>query len=136
MKIHEIFWENRLKFEEQYKIIKNWGMISIGQVKLSNFPAKFCAFGPKMKKILKKFKKMFRFLIKISMEKWLFSQFFNYIFLGFLPPLRKYIPLEDNTRFLQQFFRFRGGGTFRRPPPSRRHWLSQTPFNDHHSALH
>ena len=32
----------------------------------------------------------------------------------------KVLPLEDNTRFLQQFFRFRGG-TFPLCPPSLRH---------------
>ena len=34
--------------------------------------------------------------------------------------LRKHIPLEDNTRFLQQFFRFRGeghSGVLPPPPP-------------------
>ena len=36
-------------------------MISIAPVKLSNMPAKPCAFGPKMKRILKIFKKILRF---------------------------------------------------------------------------
>ena len=36
-------------------------MISIAQVKLSNLPAKPCAFGPTMKRILKIFKKIVRF---------------------------------------------------------------------------
>ena len=36
-------------------------MFSIGQVKLSKMPAKPCAFGPKMKRILKIFKKILRF---------------------------------------------------------------------------
>ena len=36
-------------------------MISIGQVKLSKVPAKLVAFGPKMKRILKSFKKILRF---------------------------------------------------------------------------
>ena len=61
MKIHEIFGENRLKFVEKCKIIKNSGMSSIGQVKLSKLPAKICAFGPQMKEVLKKFKKILRF---------------------------------------------------------------------------
>ena len=43
-------------------------MIPIAQVKLSNGPAKLCAFGPKIKRILKIFKKILIFLIKISME--------------------------------------------------------------------
>ena len=36
-------------------------MVSIGQVKLSKVPAKLGAFGPKMKRILKIFKKILRF---------------------------------------------------------------------------
>ena len=41
---------------------------------------------------------------------------FTKYFLGFLTPLRYYIPLEDNTRFLLQFFRFRGGESSPLPP--------------------
>ena len=52
-------------------------MISIGQLKLRNVPAKLFAFGPKMKRILENFKKILSFLIKISMENGLFSHFFT-----------------------------------------------------------
>ena len=53
-----------------------------------------------------------------SKSLWKIDFFHNFLLniFGFLTPLRKYRPLEDKTRFLQQFFRFRGGGTFRRPP--------------------
>ena len=61
MKIFEFCGENRLEFVEKWKIIKILGMISIGQVKVSNLPAKLCAFGPKEKKILKTFNKILRF---------------------------------------------------------------------------
>ena len=100
-------------------------MISIGQVKLSNLPAKLSAFGPKTKRILKIFKKTLRFLDQNLYWKLIFFRILYEIFLEVLTPLKKYIPLEDNTRFLQQFFRFRVGGTFRRPPSRRYWWPSQ-----------
>ena len=62
MKILQIIGENRMEFVEKCNIVKICGMISIGQVKVSNTPAKPCAFGPKVKKILKDFKKTLRFL--------------------------------------------------------------------------
>ena len=92
-------------------------MISIEQAKLSNLPAKLCVFGPKMKIFLKIFMKILRFFDQNLYGKFTFFTIFYLIFLGFLTPLRKYIPLEDTTRFLQQFFLFLGGGTFRRSPP-------------------
>ena len=55
------FGENRLEFREKSKFIEIWWMISIAQVKISNLPAKLCPFGPKMKRILKIFKKILRF---------------------------------------------------------------------------
>ena len=78
------------------------------QRKLRNLCGKFCAFRPKLKKIL-------RFFDQNLSQKLTLN--FLLIFLGVLPLLRKYMPLEDNTGFLQQFFRFRGRDTFRRPPP-------------------
>ena len=67
---------------------------------------------------LKNFKKIMRFFDQNLYGKFTFFTIFYLIFIGFLTPLRKYRPLEDNTRFLQQFFRFPGGGTFRRSPSS------------------
>ena len=57
-------------------------MISIGQINLSNLPAKFCAVGPKMKKFWKFSRKFWDLLIKISMENWLIHIFSKY-FLDF-----------------------------------------------------
>ena len=114
MKILQNLGEDRLEFVEKFNIIKIWRIIPIEQRILRKLRAMFCAIGPKMKKIFKFFKQN---LWKIEIV----HNLFYYIFLGFLHPLRRYIPLEDNTSFLQQFFRFRGGGTFRRfPSPSRR----------------
>ena len=92
-------------------------MISIAQVKLSNLPAKLCAFGPKMKSFLKIFKIILSFFDQNLYGKLTFFTIFYLISLGFLAPLRKYRPLDDNTRFLQQFFRFRGGGERSGVPP-------------------
>ena len=50
-------------------------MISIEQVKLSKVPAKLGAFGPKMKRILKIFKKILRFFDQNLYGKLTFSQF-------------------------------------------------------------
>ena len=95
-------------------LIKIWGRISTWQLNLSNLPEKACAFGPKMKRILKGFKKSLRYLIKISIENGPFPQFFSKYFLDFwLPPK---VQLVGTTRFLQQFFRFRGGGVPASPP--------------------
>ena len=59
MKILEIFGENRLQFVGKCKIINMWRMNSIEKVKVSNVPAKLCAFGPKPKKIWKNFQENF-----------------------------------------------------------------------------
>ena len=64
-----------------------------------------------------KFQESFEIFDENLHGKLTFFTIFYQIFLGFLPPLRKYIPLEDNTRFLQQFFRFLGGGRSCVPPP-------------------
>ena len=117
MKIVEIFGENRLEFIEKCKSIEIWWMISIGQVNPSNLPSKLCAFRPKMKRFSKIFKKILRFFDQNPYGKLTYFTILDIIFLGFLTPLRKYRPLEDNTRFLQQFFRFRGGGRSGVPPP-------------------
>ena len=51
-------------------------MISIAQVKLSNMPAKLCAFGPKMKRVLKIFKKILRFF---DQNLWKIDFFHNFL---------------------------------------------------------
>ena len=81
--------------------------------KIKNLPAKFCAVGPKTKTILKMFKKILRFLIKISMENWHHN--FYYIFLGFLTPLQYLwkITLDFNNNFSD----FGGGGDIPAFPP-------------------
>ena len=58
MKILEIFGENQLEFLEKFKMIKISRIISIGQGKIRICPAKRCAFGPRMNKILKNFKQL------------------------------------------------------------------------------
>ena len=58
MKILDIFGENRVKFVGKCMIIKICGIISIGQLKLSEIPEKFCVFGSKMNKTLKNFRKV------------------------------------------------------------------------------
>ena len=107
MIIRETFEENRLKLVEKWKIISIWWMFSIGQGKLRNLLARFCAFRPKMKKILNNLEKILRFFDQNSDGKLIFFTIFYLIFLGILHPLWAYISPEDNTRFLQQFFRFR-----------------------------
>ena len=76
MKIFEIFGKTRQDFVDKLKIINIWRIISIGQGKLRKLRANLCAYGPKVKKQLWKFSRKFcDFLIKISIENWLFSQF-------------------------------------------------------------
>ena len=58
-------------------------MISIGQVKVSNPPAKPCAFGQKVMKILKIFKKILRFFDQNLVGKLTFFTFFTKYFLDF-----------------------------------------------------
>ena len=108
------FWENRLEFIERSKIIEIWWIILLGQVKISNLPAKPCAFGPKVKRILKNFKKI---LIKISMENWLFSQFFTKYFLDFWLHSETIDLWKITPDFYNNFSDFGGGGTFRRSLP-------------------
>ena len=47
-----------------------------------------------------------------------FHNFLLHISWSSASSLKVYIPLEDNTRFLQQFFRFRGGAFLRSPVPT------------------
>ena len=56
-------------------------------------------------------------MIKISLENWLFSINFHEIFRWFLPSAPKILPLEDNTRFYDNFFGFWWGGDVPPVPP-------------------
>ena len=84
MRILERFGENRLEFVAKLKIIKILRMIPIGQGNVRNLPAKICAFGPKMKKNLKNFKKIIlSFFDQNLYGKLTFSQIFTKYFLEF-----------------------------------------------------
>ena len=75
--------------------------------------ANFCAFGLKTNRNWNLLRKFWNLHIQISMENWLFI-----LFLSHRPgPLSFYTALENNTIFLQQFFRFRGGGEASPLPP-------------------
>ena len=82
--------------------------------------ANFCAFGLTPNRNRNFLRKFWNLPIKISMENWLFIHF-----LSLLPgPLPFYTALENNTIFLQQFFRFRGreaspSSSLRAPMPIR-----------------
>ena len=120
MEILEILGGNRVAFEEKCMLIKFWWTISTQQLKLSNLPARLCAFWPKWRELWKISRKTWDFLIEIS-RKLTFSQILTkyfWIFLGFLTSLWKYIPLEDNTRFLQPFSRF---------------WAERSSATEHHT---
>ena len=88
-------------------------MISDGKGKSETFVQSFARLDQKRRKTWRKFWVFIKSLWKIE-----FFHTFLLTFLGVLHPLRKFIPLEDDTRFLQPFFPFQGGGTFRRSPPA------------------
>ena len=117
MKILEIFGENRLEFVEKCKIIMILGIISIGHSKLSNVPAKLCAFGPEMKKTLKSFKKILRFFDQNLYGKWFFSQFSTKYFFAFCLLSESIYLWKITPDFYNNISDFGVGGTFRRPPP-------------------
>ena len=77
-------------------------MISIGKLNQSNLPAKPCAFGPKRRNFFKNFKKSLRFFDQTLYGKLTFSQFLLNISWSSASSLMD-IPLEDYTKFLQQF---------------------------------
>ena len=113
MKILEFCGENRLEIVEKCKIIKIWGMISIGQVKVSNRPAKLCAFGPKEKRFWKISRKFWDFFIKISMENWLSSHFLlNISWISDSSPKVHIYLWKIRPYFYNNFSYFGGGGTF------------------------
>ena len=105
MKIPENFGENLLEVVEKRKIFNIWWIISIRQVKLRNFAENFSSLDNKWTKFWKISRKFWDFLIKISMENWVFSQFFTKYFLEFCLFSKTIYILQDNTSFLQQFFR-------------------------------
>ena len=76
---------------------------------------KFWLFGGKNTNVLKLLRNRSDFLIK-SLGTPSFTSF-DQIFLGILLLLLKYIPLEDNTSFLQQVFLFRRGDVPAFPQP-------------------
>ena len=116
MKIVEIFGENRLEFIEKCKIIEIWWMISIAQVKLSKMPAKRCVFAPKMKRILKIFKKILRFFDQNLYGKLTFFTIFPKYVLDFWLRSESIDLWKIRPDFYNNFSDFVGGGTFRRPP--------------------
>ena len=117
MKIVEIFGENRLEFIEKSKIIEIWWMISIGQVKLRKVPQYLARFDQKWREFRKFSRKLWDFLIKISMENWLFSQFFTKYFLDSWLRSESIDLWKITPDFYNNFSGFGGGGTFRRSPP-------------------
>ena len=117
MKILEIFGENRQEFIEKCKIIEIWWMSSIGPVKLSNLPAKLCELGPKMKRILKNFKKILRFFDQNLYGKLTFSQILTKYFLDFWLRSESIDLWKITPDFYNNFSDFGRRGTFRRSPP-------------------
>ena len=134
MKILEIFSsENRLEFIEKCNIIKIWWMISTEQVKLSKVPAKSCAFWPKWRELWKISRKFKDYLIKISMEYWLFSQFFTKYFLDFWLRSESIYLWKIMPDFYNNFSDFGGGRSGVPPLPTLliletryRKWASMT----------
>ena len=113
------FGENRLQFREKCKIIEIWWMISIEQEKLSNLSAKHCAFGPKLKRILKNFKKILRFFDQNLYGKLTFLQFFTKYFLDFWLRSESINLWKIRPDFYNNFSDFGGGGNvpaFPHPP--------------------
>ena len=71
-------------------------------------------------KLLGNFEKILKFFDKNALEKLNFVFFYFYFFRKFVTKNRAF---GNNTIFLQQFFRFRGGGEFPPFPPWLRHCL-------------
>ena len=116
MKILEILGENRLDFIEKCKIIEIWWMISIGQVKLSKEPSKPGAFGAKMKRILKIFKKILRFFDQNLYGKLTFFTIFTKYFLNFWLRSESIDLWKTTLDFYNNFSDF--GGESSPPPPA------------------
>ena len=117
MKIVEIFGENRLEFIEKSKIIEIWWMISIVDVNVSKLPAKPCAFGPRMKRNLKIFKKILRFFWTKPLWKIEFFTIFTKYFLDFWLRSENIDLLMITPDFYNNFSGFGGGGNVPAFPP-------------------
>ena len=68
-------------------------------------------------RLLRNFEQIVKFIDENSIEKLNFLFFFIFIFYFFRKFVTKNRALGNNTIFLQQFFRFRGGGDFPPSPP-------------------
>ena len=77
--------------------------------KIKNPPCKVLRIWTKKRRRFWKMQENFESFWSKSLGK---IDFFTFLLIisWILTPLRKYIPLEDNNRFLQHFFRFRGVG--------------------------
>ena len=75
-----IFWRISTDICRKCQLVKSWWMISMEQIKLSYLRARFCAFGPKTKKVLRFFDQnlwkfdFFTFLTKYFLDFWLLSK--------------------------------------------------------------
>ena len=88
----------------------------IFQKNLTNHSLIFCAFGRKTQIVGKFWKFLMKILLKIEFLFYFILFYFYFLFYFFI--FRKFVTKNrvfgNNTSFLQQFFRFRGGGF---PPP-------------------
>ena len=85
-------------------------MISIGQLKVSNLPPELCAFGPKMKRIFKNFKKILRFFDQNIYGKLTLFTFFTKYFLDFCLRSESIDLWKIKPDFYNNFSDFGGGG--------------------------
>ena len=109
VKIFEIFGETQLKFVKSSKTINIEEWFPSGREVEENCVQNSCVFGQKMKIIL-------IFLIKISMENWLFHIFTNY-FLDFWP-LSENLYLCNIRPDFNINFSYLGGTSGRSQPPT------------------
>ena len=104
-KADAVSWKYFRTIQDNQNLTKN-----IHQPGKNNKPGcKSCTFRSNLhlQNVLKFFKKILMFLIKIPVKNWLSVSFYSR-FLGFLPLFRKSISLADKWSVQQQFFRFRG----------------------------
>ena len=118
MKTLEIVGESRLEFVEKWKLINSWRMISIIQGKLRKLLQNFARLDQKLRKFRKIWRKCWNFLIKISMENWLFFTIFTKYFLEFCLLSESIYPWKITPDFYN-FSDF--GGRGRSGVPSRRY---------------
>ena len=107
---------NRMHFVEKFNKGSISWIFSIRQGKGRIYLQNFARLEEKSRHFWKFLRKFWDLLIT-SLWKIDFFIIFDQMFLGFLLLLKnRYIPMEDNTSFLQQFFGFRGGGISMVPP--------------------